>query len=199
MELNKLSGKLDAIGKSELGIHFEEALVWDKIGGRIAASQGSFRKKFFLAACLTLLILLIPIKSTKNETGSVTHGMEDQVTIGPTSQPAPKLEIINRELAPSGRRKLLATFDVVPKGVDLGLVHLSLFEAPKMEPVELSVLVQAEKNHFMSEDISKIQSTLEKPERKNQLKISVKAEVYTSSRNAGSGAEKFKIKLNGKN
>lgn len=198
MEPNILSNKLDAITKSELGIHFNEELVWTKIGGKIGGQRRDVEKRFILAACLTLLILLLPIKSIRNEGEMFTQVVEKTVLVESAQSTASFQKEPNSEQIDVSR-EALTIVEVKSKGVDLGIVDLLLTGNPRLLPIEMPVRLQSKAVHFLTEDISKIQATLEKSERKNQLKISVKAEVYTSSKNAGTDAEKLKIRLNGRN
>lgn len=198
MERRKLASKLDAIEKSELGVPFDEQVIWDQIATGIGVErQRTLEKRFLLAACLTILVLFLPLDSIKNGEGFETKVLAQTATIDSSTGAEIVAEIQEIELPKTPQK--LARIQLLSKGVDLGVMDLPVFENPILKPIEIKKPATEVPTYFAASDIEAIQATLRKSDKKNKLKISVKMEVYTSLSSQEYSETELKLRINGRN
>lgn len=192
---NTLAKKLDQINRSQLGIQFDETMIWDNVSGRLKHEQVSYRLRFLLIAVFFLGILFAPI-------GLLNHTPLESELLGGMTQGIPVVEeptIVVYNTIHKQERKQLSILPLQRLGVDLGVVPFSSIEIQLlMAPVVETMFVKEEKDFFDHKDISVIQASLIRQRIEKGKNLSLKTPWQASSTDVKVNYQALKIKFHAK-
>ncbi|MFK7953643.1 MAG: hypothetical protein AB8B73_12415 [Ekhidna sp.] len=191
-----LSDKLDKIKKEDLGIHFDQALLWEDLSMKLETKKKIFtEKKLMLAACITLLILFLPMflmRDTKpGQLAIDIHTVED------VSLKQEKIISIadNRITEKEEEIKKTPIYSVSKKSVSLALANPVELGKVQLLPIQEPQKETKKGRSFADQDISIIQASLGTPSIGREKSVSLRAQLHTSSKPVQLNNQALKIKL----
>lgn len=188
MALNQLSEKLDQLDAYELGIEFDEMATWSKLEQRLDQRK-AIVYRWFAAACVLIGLVLLPISVLKERTVQVDM-VADQVELPVETEPTQP--IVNEVTELSKPTKKLNTIE--RKGLEpIQLAEISTVQLA-LEPVPVQKIIK-QKAVFAAKDISMIQASLGRPSIEKEQKITVRAQLSTSTQPIQFKNQVLKIKL----
>ena len=167
MAHSKITEKLDLITHDELGIRFDEGLVWEKLDARLGNEPKVLPIRRMVAAAVFLGVLLLPLTLLKDQAtldsfGTIAEhpGTEQLGTDGALVIEATKpinSELIAANTLDESTHQLL---DIHTKKVELKMASIA---TPSLAPVAFQPPQEQKiKPQFAVEDISIIQASFEK-------------------------------------
>ena len=188
-----LENKLDQITIEDLGVSIDSVQMWGQLNARL--NRGVSAKRLLLAACIMLLILLVPFSLLEPVELKVPIAEVESAT-GPltpehTQEKAAVPEIIFGGDVPAllnGQRNMKVKIEVLDKPIRLA--NFTQIPIQRQESKDIK---------FHNKDISVIQASLGKRKTETGRKVTVRAQLYPSSDDSEIGYQQLKIKLNGKN
>ncbi len=189
-----LADKLDQIQREDLGIHFDESLLWEDLSASLGEKKSVLvERRLLIAACITLLILLFPIVL-------IMDSKPTQLTL--ESNVIPEQLVIQEALIeePTVIEKVEETektpiYKVEKKGLSIELANRIELAAIDMRPIPIIKKDKLERQSFADQDISIIQASLGTPSIGKEKSVSLRAQLHTSSQPVQLNNKAFKIKL----
>lgn len=191
MGLEQLSEKLDHITNEDLGVPFDEGMIWDKLENKMSARRTSIYP-WLVAAALALFLLSFPIvvlEKTMADPQLIVA--ESQLVPAMTLKETPATVIETKEAVPVKA----ALFTVQKKQVTIQLASIEV--NPKLDPI--SNQIEEKKLQFAAQDISIIQASLERPSIRKGRTMTIRAQWQKSSTKSIVENQALKIKLYEKN
>jgi hypothetical protein len=196
-----LTEKLDEIQKEDLGVHFDQSLLWNELEAQLNQKKPAFTTRLWVAASITLLMVLLPFALLKD---SITQGkvppMRSQADATPPVQ-TPLVVPENKHLNPA---ESMANQPAVPDKKKAQPVESLIKQVAEVvnEPIGVRNVAQVKEEQtepkgtestkeevkktkrrvFAHEDISIIQASLEKPTIEREKVMAIKAQLQPGSR-----------------
>lgn len=192
---NKLSQKLDQIRREELGIHFDNSILWEDLSTKLGNSKAVLiDRRLLIAACVTLLILLFPIVFI-NDSAPVQLASEvssdEFVNEGAEKLGNPVVAI------PETNEKIAKTtlHFVARKEIEFNTVALIDYSMDDLKLLPIVKNKKIKKQLFADQDISIIQANLGKSRIEKEKSVRMSAQLHTSSQSVQLNNQELKIKL----
>ena len=167
MARSKITEKLDLITHEELGIRFDEGLVWEKLDARLGEAPKVLPIRWMLAAAVFLGVLLLPLTLLRDEArldsfGTIAEqpGTEQLGTDGALVIEAGELVSSEQIAVNTPDESTYQLPRIHTKKVEIKLANIA---TPTLAPVAFQPpQEQKVKPQFAVEDISIIQASFEK-------------------------------------
>ncbi len=191
MAHKRLSEKLDSIAHLELGMAFDEGLVWEKLESRLTSKNKSFNWNWMVAAVLFLSVLLFPL-TLLEKTEPRLEISHRQHEVNPTviENSNSNLEEVDK---PAISRKTLVFSTLPTKKIEVELAPVNVAGLRASEKIELKQ--KNTKLQFAAEDISIIQASLEQPKIEKGRTMTIRAQWQKSTAKSNVEYQALKIKL----
>lgn len=191
-----LSDKLDQIQKADLGIHFDESLLWEDLSLKLSDKKPVvFERRLLIAACITLLILLFPIvlinDSIVVETNGIAQSFEGMDTTELLDKEVLMTQKNDTEKVVMNKMRL---YSVKGKKIDISIATIDLIRI-NIEPLYIIKEQKTERQLFADQDISIIQASLGSSSIEKGKSFTVRAQLHASSQPAQLNNQELKIKL----
>jgi hypothetical protein len=186
---NTLSDKLDQIQKEELGIHFNDSLLWEELNGRMEIKKAGFDFRLLIAACISLMILFSPFILVNNQTelGSEISSLTPIQKTEPI--PAEPMIVEDQTLVKT------AVHDIKKRPIDIGEKEVAEIGKLVIHPIEVQEYTKQKRQLFANEDISIIQANLGTPSIEKGKSVTIRAQFHASSQPVELNNQELKIKL----
>ncbi|MEO1253325.1 MAG: hypothetical protein AAFY41_00380 [Bacteroidota bacterium] len=189
MEHKDLSEKLDSISHNELGISFDEGLIWEKLEKRLTPEVHSFNNKWLIAATLFLGVLFLPLTLLKKESSELVPLFSERMDVD--LKPEKAMEIL-----PSSNHVVSQNERAIPNiqfkriAIELAPIHKSGLVAN-----EKIGMVAKQKATFAKEDVSVIQASLGQTKKEHIKTVNIKTQWQKSFAKSNEEYHALKVKL----
>ena len=183
MARSKMTEQLDNITYSELGVPFDEGLIWEKLDARLGDAPRYMPFRWMLAAAIFLGVLFLPLTVLKEDQpyGTMNALSENQNTIVQQVDAEEVPMLTNTLTEPSSQGSFYEVRSVDFRKVELKVASIA---SPTFTRVEYIPPVEQEiRPQFAVEDISVIQASLENAsinDRRKGRTMSIRAQGQTS-------------------
>ncbi|WP_421764242.1 hypothetical protein [Ekhidna sp.] len=193
MVRSKLSEKLDNISQHDLGFEFDDAAVWSALDQRLG-SKRAYANWWIAAACFLIGFTILPIGLLKEtstypsmitDTGAIINDLEPVVI---------EKKVVEIPVQSHEKRTAIVPNRVSRKGVSPALAEVASVKL-LLKPIIKPVQNERNKSVFSSKDISIIQASLGRPSIEKEKKVTVRAQLHTSSQPLQFNNQSVKIKL----
>ncbi len=194
MAHRRITEKLDSISHEELGIPFDEGLIWEKLESRLSPISNSFEWKWMVAAAVFFMVLFLPLTILKKESLELSDKVDhvESLKIVGTEIPFQATDAEEPLILEKGKIQQ-ETLHLERKNIETKLATIATHTLI-IEKIELKK--EKKKLQFAAEDISVIQASLEQPKTERGRKMSIRAQWQTSSTKSNVEYQALKIKLN---
>lgn len=187
-----LTEKLDQIGKEDLGIHFDQSLLWNELEAQLDQKKKPVLSlKLLMAACIALLILFLPFTLLDHMISVNDNPVQNQrvETVIPKSENDSEQPIIEPVKKQTAQRKITVPTKTDSATFNEELAVVEQISEPEKEteeiestPVKMEKEEQPKRRVFALQDISVIQASLEKPAIERERGFAIKAQLQSDSR-----------------
>ncbi|MEQ9405414.1 MAG: hypothetical protein RIM99_17625 [Cyclobacteriaceae bacterium] len=192
MEPEILTDKFDQINEADLGIPFDQNLLWEKLNERMTASKHRSSGRLLLVACFTLLVLLIPITLLKQNSESSIAESDGQVAEIQEIVSIPQVQSVDSTRLEVKKNQPI--HQVVKKGINENMT--ASVPVAGISPAMMFREAEIEReNLFTQKDISIIQASLEEPKIGFEKRGLIRAQLSPPSDVLKVDYQKLKIKL----
>jgi hypothetical protein len=173
---NALSDKLDQIQKEDLGIHFDEALLWGELKNKMEGKKVGFDYRLLIVACISFIILFAPFILVNNQVAP-----ESEISSISSYQ-----EIKQSEEAAIPRSEGRSIEKMAIHAIEKRPIHIEVSEVEQfvkltIKPIEIVEYQEQKRQLFVNEDISIIQANLGTPSIEKGKSVSIRAQLRASS------------------
>lgn len=184
MARSKLTEQLDNITYEDLGIQFDEGLIWEKLDARLGAEPKVVPIRWMLAAAIFIGVLLLPITILKRDSefskiNTISDNGIEQAEKPAFIEPKETIPVEISESKPSKPQSKL--MNLSSRKVEMKVAAIAI---PTFSKIQMNQAIEQNiKPQFAVEDISIIQASLENAsinDRRKARTMSIRAQGQTS-------------------
>ena len=186
MAHKELAKKLDSISYEELGVAFDEGLIWERLEAGMSQTPVKQNWSWLIAASLFLGVLLLPLSFLKKDAMETYPSISVQTFVEGIDQDETILESVIAKGTDLKQNDILLTNRSAIKSTDLSLASTDI-TIPAFEKVEIRpLLAENTKPQFAAKDLSVIQANLDNASFNDQRldeswKLSISAQWQSSA------------------
>lgn len=194
MEREIIVGKLDQMEIEDLDVSIDSGQMWEQLEARLNG-RAYARRKLLVAACITLLILLVPFTL-----------LQPTETLAPQAKAEPTIEVLAPKLVQEEAVTATNIFggfvpDLLSRQGDMRVKTVAFDPSIQLANPQPAPILKAQlaRNNFSNKDISVIQKNLGTSKAETVRKVTLSAQLYPSSDGSEISYQELRIRLNGKN